>query len=381
MAWNEPGGGDKRPNDPWGNGNKNQGPPDLDELLSKFFARLNGLFGGGSGGKGGGVDKGILIIVVIVAAALYGMWGYTKIDEGRLGVLQQFGAFKTTVEPGPTFVFKPFQKLIDVNVENIEKVDNIREKQSNREMLTEDENIIIVKYEIQFKVSSPEDFLFNVKDPVDTLEQTAESTIREIVGRNNLEFIVTSGKDTVAAEAKAGIQKIIDQYEIGVQVQRVNLTELQFPAEVQSAIDDVSKAREDNARYINEAEAYRNQVVPEAGGQAAKLTEEAKGYLVQVVKRAEGEASRFTQLYREYRKAPRVTRDRMYIDAVEEVLGNTSKVVVDTQGGNSMIYLPLDKMINQKSANSNSSLIPADESVRRAAPSSSDPRGRTREIR
>jgi membrane protease subunit HflK len=298
-----------------------------------------------------------------------------------LGVLQQFGAFKSTVEPGPTFVFKPFQKLIDVNVENIEKVDNIREKQSNREMLTQDENIIIVKYEIQFKVSSPEDFIFNVQDPVDTLEQTAESTIREIVGRNNLEFIVTSGKDTVASEAKSGIQRIIDQYEIGLQVQRVNLTELQFPAEVQSAIDDVSKAREDNARYINEAEAYRNQVVPEAGGQAAKLTEEAKGYLVQVVKRAEGEASRFNQLHREYKKAPRVTRDRMYIDAVEEVLGNTSKVVVDTNGGNSMIYLPLDKMINQKPTINNTLLLPADESVRGVAPSSQSSRGRTREIR
>jgi membrane protease subunit HflK len=213
------------------------------------------------------------------------------------------------------------------------------------------------------------------------LEQTAESTIREIVGRNNLEFIVTSGKDTVASEAKSGIQRIIDQYEIGLQVQRVNLTELQFPAEVQSAIDDVSKAREDNARYINEAEAYRNQVVPEAGGQAAKLTEEAKGYLVQVVKRAEGEASRFNQLHREYKKAPRVTRDRMYIDAVEEVLGNTSKVVVDTNGGNSMIYLPLDKMINQKPTINNTLLHPADESVRGVAPSSQSSRGRTREIR
>ena len=380
MAWNEPGGGNNRPNDPWGNGNKNQGPPDLDEILSKFFDRLNGLFGGGSG-KGSGIDSGMLILVVLVLGVIYALWGFTTIEEGKRGVLQQFGEYKETKESGPTFTFKPFQKLTVVNVENVNKVDNARERQGNREMLTQDENIIIVKYEVQFKISSAEDFVFNVNGPVETLQQAAESAIREIVGRNKLDFITTDGRSSVAAQAKTLVQEIINGYNTGISVQRVNLTEVQFPTEVQSAIDDVTKAREDHERYINEAEAYANQVVPEARGQAAKLTEEAKGYKVQVVKKAEGEASRFSQLLTEYKKAPQVTRDRLYLDAVEEVLGKSSKVVVDTDGGNSMLYLPLDKMIGQKPVTNNTLILPSSEDGRLINQNRPSTRSRSREVR
>ena len=381
MAWNEPGGDDKRPNDPWGSGNKNQGPPDLDELLNNLFKRLNNLFGGGSRGKGGGIDKGMVFIILIVAFVLYGLWGFTKVVEGERGVLQQFGAYKATKGPGPTFVFKPFQSMSIINVSSINKIDNARERQSNREMLTEDENIIIVKYEVQFKIDSAEDYIFNVNGPVDTLSQASESAVREIVGRNTLEFITTGGRSSVALQAKARVQEIINEYHLGISVQSVSLTEAQFPTEVQSAIDDVTKAREDHERYVNESEAYRNQIVPEARGQAAKLIAEGEGYRVQVVKRAEGDTSRFTQLYREYKKAPRVTRDRMYIDAVEEVLTTTSKVVVDTKGGNSMIYLPLDKMINQKSTINNTMLVPSEGAARGVEPSSQNYRGRVRGAR
>ena len=380
MAWNEPGGGDKRPNDPWGNGNKNQGPPDLDELLSKFFERLNGLFGG-SGGKGGGFDKGLIGLIAIVAFVAYGLLGFTTIEEGKLGVLQQFGAYKETKGSGPTFIFKPFQKLTIVNVENVNKIDNAREREGSREMLTQDENIIILKYEVQFKIQSAEDFVFNVVNPVETLEQAADSAIREVVGRNKLDFITTEGRSLVAAQTKTLIQEIIAGYETGISVQRVILSEAQYPADVKSAIDDVAKAREDRESYINEAEKYSNQVLPEAGGQAAKLEEEAKGYKVQVEKRAEGEASRFTQLLTEYKKAPRVTRDRLYIDAVETMLGQTSKVVVDTEGGNSMLYLPLDKMMNQKPVTNNTLYLPTVEPGQGSHSVRSPSRSRVREAR
>ncbi len=381
MAWNEPGGGNQRPNDPWGNGNKNQGPPDLDDILSKLFARLNGLFGKGSGKGGGSLDAGLLLVIALVLAVLYGLWGFTTIEEGKQGVLQQFGAYKDTKKPGPTFVFKPFQRLTVVNTENVNKVDNGHERQANREMLTQDENIIIVKYEVQFKIDSAEDFVFNVNGPVETLQQAAESAIREIVGRNKLDFITTDGRSSVAAQAKTRVQDIVNDYQAGISVLRVNLTEVQFPKEVQTAIDDVTKAREDHARYINEAEAYRNQVVPEARGQAAKLTEEAKGYKVHVEKKAEGEASRFTQLLIEYQKAPQVTRDRLYLDAVEAVLGQSSKVVVDTEGGNSMLYLPLDKLISQQPVTHNTLVLPPSEESHRTKPGRHASRDRSREIR
>lgn len=381
MAWNEPGGGNNRPNDPWGNGNKNQGPPDLDEILSKFFERLSNLFGGGSGGSGN-LDKGLLAIILIGAAVLYGLWAFTIVEEGKRGVLQQFGAYKVTKESGPTFVFKPFQKMTIVNVESVNKIDNASEREGNREMLTQDENIIILKYEVQYKIESAEDFVFNVDNPVKTLEQAAESAVREIVGRNKLDFITTEGRSVIAANAKDLIIELIKPYETGVSVQRVILSQAQYPAEVKFAIDDVAKAREDRESYINEAEKYSNQVLPEARGQAAKLVEEARGYKVQVEKQAEGEASRFTQLLTEYKKAPRVTRDRLYIDAVEAVLDQSSKVVVDTQGGNSMLYLPLDKMINQKPATTNNILLsPSADADRSPASTRPSSRSRIRESR
>jgi len=266
-----------------------------------------------------------------------------------------------------------------VNIQEVLKVDNESYREGEREMLTEDENIVIVKYVVQYRIDNPQDYLFNVENPEETLRQASESAIREIVGRNTLDFITTGGRDVVAQQAKTHTQNIVAAYEAGIVIQSISLTEAQFPGEVQTAIDDVTKAREDRERYINEAEAYRNQVVPEARGQAVKLVEEAKGYKVQVVKSAEGEASRFTQLVKEYNKAPQVTRDRLYLDAVEQVLSSTSKVIVDTEGGNNVMYLPLDKIVNQGSTGSASTFASPQRSTTNNTTSESyTPRSRTR---
>lgn len=365
MAWNEP--GDRRPEgdkgqDPWGQKPKNHKPsdqpPDLNEVFGQFFDKMSELLGakpkkGGAGGGApknpGGSNKSVIIVGLLLAAVAYGIWGFTTIVDGESGVLQQFGNYKKTVMPGPTFVFKPFQKLTVVNVQNVRKVDNISERQDNREMLTQDENIIIVKYEVQFNIASAEDFVFKVTNPVQTLRQSAESAIREIIGRNKLDYIVSEGRDAVAMQAKESIQKMMDGYQTGISVRNVNLTEAQYPVEVQTAIDDVTKAREDKARFINEAEAYRNQIVPEARGQAVKLIEEAKGYHYEMIKRAEGESQRFDALLAQYQKAPQVTRDRLYLEAMESVLGNSSKVIVDADNNN-ILYLPLDKIGSQNAA-------------------------------
>lgn len=355
MAWNEPGGdknGEKpnRPKDPWGNnGNKNnQQPPDLDQILSDFFDKIGGLFGGKkpSGGSSNTPkpSKGGLGLIALLALVAYGVWGFTTIVDGEQGVLTQFGKYKTTVQPGPTFVFKPFQQLTVVNVQNVKTISNKIDSQGQREMLTKDENIAIVEYDVQFSIKDAKDFLFNDTSPVATLKKSSESVVRAIVGKNDLEYIRSSGRNAIVVKAKEDIQTLMDSYQTGIQVRNFNMQKAQFPKEVKSAVDDVTKAREDKERFINQAEAYRNQIVPEARGQSVKMIEEAKGYHVQVVKQAEGEAQRFSQLLKEYKKAPQVTRERLYLDSVERVLSNSGKVVIDTKGGNNMMYLPLDKI-------------------------------------
>lgn len=354
MAWNEPPGDDKnkRPKDPWGNNNKNnQGPPDLEEAISQFINKINSFFNKGAGGSGSG---SMLPTFGLLAAALllvYGLWGFTKVNEGERGVIQLFGKYTKTINPGPTFIFKPFERLTKVNIEDVNKVNNDGGPSGNKEMLTQDENIVVVKYELQFRISNAENFVFKVRQPIQTLSQSAESALREVVGKSTLEYITTEGRDALAAEAQQNIQALMDEYQTGIYVQSLSLTEAQLPPEIQSAIDDVTKAREDQERYISEAEAYENQIVPEARGQAAKLVEEAKGYRVQMVKKAEGEANRFEQLLKEYQRAPQVTRDRLYLETVQNVFQNSSKVMLDAEGGNNMMYLPLDQILSrQKSA-------------------------------
>lgn len=341
MAWNEPGGNNQ---DPWGGkGGNNDGPPDLDEALKKFQEKLNGIFGGGSGGGAAsgpsfsGASVGLVLVVVAIAYLVLGIY---QINEQERGVVLRFGVYKETVDAG--LHWNP--PLIDsVTTVNVTKV---RLHSSRGLMLTEDLNIVEVNLSVQYRISDAKDFVLQVRDPERSLTQATESALRHVVGSTAMHEVLTEGREKVAQEVRTRIQDYLNSYETGIQLETVNVEDTNPPREVQAAFDDVNKAREDEERLKNEAEAYSNGIIPEARGKAQRMIEEANAYREQVVAQAEGEAQRFEQLLTEYQKAPRVTRDRLYLDAVQEVMANSSKVMIDVEGGNNMLYLPLDKIVN-----------------------------------
>ena len=356
MAWNEPGGGNK---DPWGQGGGNQGPPDLDELIRKMQAKLGGIFGGARKGGGGGTGAGgggfaglglLLGIGVLVWLAS----GIYIIDDGKRGVVLRFGEFHAITGPGPHWHI-PYPvdsvEVVDVEQRRFEEIGYRttagRSVIVPREalMLTRDENIVNVQMAVQYQVSDPRDFLFNVRDPRASLQQAAESALREVVGKSNMDFVLTEGRSDVVMQVRALMQQMLDEYQTGLLVSEVSMQDVQPPEEVQGAFSDAIRAREDEQRFKNEAEAYSNDIIPRARGQAARALEEANAYKESVVAQAEGEASRFSQLLVEYKRAPDVTRKRLYLETMEEVLQRSGKVLVDVKGGNSLMYLPLDRMI------------------------------------
>ncbi len=361
MAWNEPGGSGNK--DPWG-GNKNneQGPPDLDEVVKKLQEKFGALFGGGgprsSGGPGSGKAGSIGVgLVAAIALAVWAVSGVYIVEEGTRGVVLQFGKYHTTTQPGPHWYPRGIQTVETVDIANIRGISiGFRGGSSSRQtnssvgreslMLTQDENIVDIKLAVQYKVKSASDYLFNVKDPETTLRQIIESAIRETIGRNNMDFILKEGRADVTEETRKQVQEILDRYKAGLQVTTVNLQDAQPPEQVQDAFADAVKAQGDQARVINEAEAYSNDIIPRARGKAARKLAEASAYKEQVIAEATGEASRFTQVLKEYKKAPKVTRKRLYLEAVESVLSKSSKVLVDVKGGGNILYLPLDKMMS-----------------------------------
>ena len=395
MAWNEPGGsgnGGSGDRDPWGN-RGNQGPPDLDEFIKKLQAKLGGLFGGKGGrrgGDGGGMGGNAgSISLGLIAAVLLGVWalsGIYIVEQGKQGVVLQFGAFRTITEPGPHWYPRFIQKVEIVDVEDIRSV-NLGHVSDEALMLTEDENIIDVKFTVQYKVKDARDFLFNVRDPDLTLRQATESAVREIVGKNKLDFVITEGRVTVATRVGELLQKILDGYATGITVVNLNMQDAQPPEQVQQAFDDAIKAREDKQRQINEAEAYSNDVLPKARGQAARIVQEARAYKEEVVAHAQGETERFLKILGEYRKAPKVTRERLYLDAMEDVMAGSSKVMVDVEGGNNLMYLPLDKIMKRTPSlleNDVSTPLPSKRRQQPPAPSRSNrfsERLRSREVR
>ena len=338
MAWNEPGGNKQ---DPWGN-RGDQGPPDLDEVIRKFQRKLGGVFGGKGGGQrgdssGGGIGIGIILAII---AALWLATGFYKIEEAERGVILRFGQHVDTTQRGLHWhIPQPIEQVIKVNVTERHQFP------VKATMLTQDENIVEIEATVQYQFIDELNYLFNVRFAEDTLVQATESALRQVVGRSKMDFVMTEGRDEVANRIKFVIQEIIDQYGLGISVIEVNMQSANPPQMVRDAFQDVTKAREDNVRLINEAEAYRNEVLPKARGQAARLREEADGFKQEVVARSEGEAKRFEQLLKEYSKAPQVTRERIYLDTVESVLSNSSKVMIDVEGGNNLLYLPLDKII------------------------------------
>ncbi|KYC25764.1 MULTISPECIES: FtsH protease activity modulator HflK [Pseudomonas] len=352
MAWNEPGGNSNN-QDPWGGrrnggggGGDKKGPPDLDEAFRKLQDSLNGMFG--SGKKRGGSDRNIgkgggLGLLGIGLAVLAAIWLYSAVyvvDEQEQAVVLRFGKYYETVGPGLNIYFPPIDRKY------MENVTRERAYTKQGQMLTEDENIVEVPLTVQYKISNLQDFVLNVDQPEVSLQHATDSALRHVVGSTSMDQVLTEGREQMAVDIRERLQRFLDTYRTGITVTQVNVQSAAAPREVQEAFDDVIRAREDEQRARNQAESYANGVVPEARGQAQRIIEDANGYRDEVIARAKGEADRFTKLVAEYRKAPDVTRQRLYLETMQEVYSNSSKVMVATKDGqNNLLYLPLDKMV------------------------------------
>lgn len=335
MSWNEPGGGNRQ-RDPWGG--KDQGPPDLDEALRKLQDQLNGLFGGRSGGGSSKGAGGLVGILVIIAATVWGLMGLTQIGEQERAVVLRLGEYNRLAQPGLFWYPRGIDTISRVNITQV------RSAQFGETMLTQDENIVDVNMSVQYVIDDPKNFVLEVRDPERSLQHAAQSALRHVVGDSTMGLVLTEGRAAIAIQVQERLQQYLVNYTTGITVQKVNIDDASPPSQVQEAFDDVIKAREDEERVKNEAESYANGIVPEARGRAQRMKEAAEGYRQQVIAKATGEAQRFDQLLIEYQKAPGVTRERLYIDALESVLSNTNKVMVDVEGGNNVMYLPLDKL-------------------------------------
>ena len=392
MPWNQPN-NNKNNRNPWGDGD-GQGPPDLDELFKKLLGGMGRIFGGSrnngnDGGRSFGSGKmlsagiGSIIFIVVVVWLLSGIY---IISEGKRGVILRFGAYQELTGPGPHW-------HIPYPIESVEKVDidRIRSVQNKAQMLTQDENIVEVELAVQYRVKDAPNYLFNVRQPdaenfenpsQGTIFQVMESALREVVGKSLMDFTLGAGRAEIASQTKDLMQFVLDDYRSGLEIISVNLQQSQPPPAVQDAFADAIKAREDEIRFINEAEAYANGILPKARGEAARMTEEAVAYREKAIANSEGEAKRFLQLYEEYSKAPDVTRERLYLQAMESVLGNSSKIMLDIKNSNNILYLPLDQIlkgrariipedrekntgIKEPSSNSNSAAGGRDRSVPR----------------
>jgi len=364
MAWNEPGNdGDNK--DPWGGGGRrggNDGPPDIDEVVKNLTKKINSLFGGagrssggsgsGQGGSGGvrlnaGMFGGLVLAVVVVWAFM----GFYTVDEAERGVVLRFGKVRDeVVMPGLHWNPPIIDEVTKVNVQRLNS------RQFVNDMLTTDENIINLTVTVQYRIEDPISYVIAVQDPEMSLQNASESAIRHIVGENYMDQILTTGRAAVADDVEERLQDYMNTYRTGILISQVNVTDAQPPNAVREAFDDVIRAREDEQRVQNQAQQYSNRIIPEARGEAQQTIEQANGYKQEVIARAQGDAARFNQLLAEYRKAPEVTRERLYIEAIENVMSSASKIMVDVEGGNNMLYLPLDKILEQGAAGSSPAL-------------------------
>ena len=376
MAWNQEGPENK---DPWGQGNGQKGPPDLDQVIRDLQKKLSGIFGksssrgSGGGGAGGGKGKGLSLgrtggsLLAIVVVGLWIASGFYVVDQSEQGVELRFGKFQEVKPAGLRWHMPyPIELVEIVNVQQVRTVEvgyRTREGGTTRDgatqlvlvprealMLTADENIIDIQFAVQYNIRDPRDLLFKVSEPADqVVRQATESAVREIVGRSSMDFVITGGRAEIAFETRELLQDILDRYQTGITVRAVEMQNAQPPAEVKDAFDDAVRAREDEERLKNEAEAYANDIIPKARGAAARIVQESEGYKESVIATSQGEASRFLQVLEEYNLAPGVTRDRLYLEAMEEVLSRSTKLVID-QGSNSnnVMYLPLDQLIRRQ---------------------------------
>jgi len=342
MPWKEPGKGDK---DPWNSGDQ---PPDLDEVFRNFNQKLKNLFGGGRG-RSSGSGSGGLFSIVLVAAVLWVAYDSVHIvDEAEQGVVLRFGAYTRSQPPGINFTLpRPFETMYKVNVRNV------RSLEDRGNMLTEDENLVEFLYKVQFQISEAQNFLFRVRDPETTVKQAAESALRESVGTNRLDAILEgTQREAIRIETQRVLQETLDRYDAGIRITQFNLEDVNVPNAVREAYSDVIRAREDKERFIEEARVHANSVVPEARGQAARIVQEAEGYRQSVIALSQGEAERFNQLYKEYLKAPEITRKRLYLQTMESVFGRNKKVLIDANQSGNVLYLPLDQITGKPSSQS-----------------------------
>ena len=395
MSWNEPGGDNK---DPWSGRNDQNSPPDLDEVMRSLQEKLGGLFGGGSGsgGSDGSSMRGLGVLVA-GAAVLWGLSGFYIVDEGTRGVVTRFGAYVDTTTPGLNWHLPaPIEQVQIINVEKQQFIEvgyrsgsglAMGSVPKEAMMLTKDENIVDVRLAVQYQVKDAKDYAFNVLDPNSTLKQVTESVERGVIGASNMDFVLTEGRSEIVMAIKSEIQAVMDGYKAGILVTSVNLQDAQPPEQVQGAFEDAIKAREDKQRLINEAEAYSNDVLPKARGAASRIEQEAEGYKERVIAQANGDVSRFAQLLTEYKKAPAVTKQRMYIEAMESVLERSNNVLVDVKGGNNIMYLPLDKFADKTSETTTSSPVsyepvsPVSQPVKDVIKSNSRASARERDVR
>ncbi|MBL8481578.1 MAG: FtsH protease activity modulator HflK [Rhodocyclaceae bacterium] len=352
--WGQQGGPD-RGRDP------KQGPPDLDELWRDFNRRLSGMFRGRSGGGGGdgprpplsprafGGGIGALLMVVVL---VWLMSGFYIVDASQRGVVLRFGGFKEVTEPGLNWRWPyPIDSYELVNVTGVRTVEiGYRQQERNKVlkealMLTDDENIINIQFAVQYVLTDPQLFLFKNRKPEEAVGQVAETAVREIVGKSRMDFVLYEGREQIAANAAKLMQSILDRYETGIQISKVTMQNAQPPEQVQAAFDDAVKAGQDRERQKNEGQAYANDVIPKARGDAARLAQEAEGYRARIIATSEGDASRFKQVLAEYNKAPEVTRTRIYIDTISQMLSSTTKIMIDAKGAGNLLYLPLDKLL------------------------------------
>lgn len=378
MAWNEPGG--NKPRDPWGGGG-DQGPPDLDEVLKNLRGKFSGLFGGKGGGSNGG-GASVVAIVLVALTVLYLFWGAFTVQQQDRAVVLSFGKYDRTLGPGLNWHWPPVETFRRVNV------DQVREHSVKEEMLTRDTNIVGVNLKVQYRVVDAQTYVLRVADSEAVLKHAVESAMRQVVGASTMDQVLIEERERIGADVRARLQEYLDRYNTGLLIVELILDRTAAPEAVRDAFDDVARAKEDEERFRNEAETYANGVIPDASGRARRLREEAQAYKEQVVARAQGDAQRFEALLTEYRRAPAVTRDRLYLETIEQVMSGASKVLIDTKSGNNMLYLPLDQMIRQQKER-RAQAAPATSDSGVAAPKSSSASerpqtgygSRTREIR
>jgi membrane protease subunit HflK len=378
------------PNEPqWGKKN-NEGPPDLDEILRKLQQKISGLLGfrprpagvpGGGSGNGANMGNAVgggMVFVIFLIVAVWLASGFYIVDEGRRGVVLRLGKYVETTQPGPRWhVPYPIESVEVVNVSAVRTVEvgyrgNPKNKQpAEALMLTDDENIVDVQFAVQYTLKSPEDYLFKNRNPDDNVLQAAETAIREVVGKSPMDFVLSKGRSEISARVKKLMQEILDKYETGINVTTVNLQSASAPEQVLPAFEDVVRAQQDRERFKNEGQAYANDVVPKAQGIRSRLIEEAAGYKQSVVNTAQGDAARFRSILAEYERAPQVTRERIYLDTIQQVLSATSKVIIDQKGGQNLLYLPLDRIMQMATQSQQGSTVTIDTS--RGTPETTQP--------